>query len=431
MIKGKVEAGILFVLFGIHLSLPLTLSNIVIVPEILVSTFLLISGYIFRALINRKLLLLLSTILLISVVSILFSPDWIEHYGAHLRSTLNLMFSLLVALAAVIYLLTAERRTSLTANVKVFFIIALAFSALEITAPIITSIVDAFRYAVFPVERIYTAEWRDVELFNVRRPTFFGNEPSYLGITLATLAVCLSVVQPKLWTQLVAMGFLILAIFIVRSPTALPIALIIVFVFFSDILRGRFRLWQGFVLLQIPILLILVSVFVLDVFGARIEQMLAGEDNSADVRLVKPALAAKLSMTHSPLVGVGVGGRDKLVDEILSVGDWSRHTDYVFGRDRISDFFATGTFLIITDMGALSAVMLFLIFLAFRSVLQRITFLEFLLCFVVISITMGGWTHPRLWLLMGLVLLFLHLRRADSEDVRGVSMLAEPRRPQK
>jgi len=430
MTKSRLDFGVLFLLFGIHLSLPLTSASTVLIPEILVSTFLLASGYIFRALINTKLLLFLSTIFFLSLVSILFSPNWIEHFEAHLRSTLNLGFSLVIALAAVIYLLNTKRQTSLAFNLKIFFIIALTISALEIGAPVITSIVDAFRYAVFPIERIYTAEWRDVELFNVKRPTFFGNEPSYLGITLATVAVCLSIAQPKLRAQLVAISLLILGILFVRSPTALPIALIIVFVFFSDILRGRFRLWQGVVFLQIPVLLILFSVFVFHVFGARIEQSHAGEDNSADLRLVKPALAARLSVTQSPLVGMGVGGRDKLVDEIFSVGDWSRHTDYVFGRDRVSDFFSTGTFLIVADMGALAAVMLFLIFLAFRSVLQRISFSEFFLCFVVISITMGGWTHPRLWLLMGLVLLFLHLRRADPEDDIGGSILAEARRPQ-
>jgi hypothetical protein len=421
MIKSKIKPGILFLLFGIHLTLPLTLGNTVIVPEILVSTFLLVTGYLFRAILNKQLILLLSGIFLLSMLSMLLSPDWSDYFRAHLRSSLNLVFSLLIALAVVIYLLHRDRPIALSFNVKVFLLVALTVSVLEVTSPLITYMVDSFRFAVFPVERIYTADWRDIELFGFRRPTFLGNEPSYLGITLAVFAVCLSIAQSTLRAQIAATALLIAGMLVVRSPTALSIALIIPIVFLSDIVRGKLRVWQWLVLLELPVLVLLFSVFVFDVFGTRIEQVLSGEDNSTDLRLVKPAVAARLSVSRSPLVGMGVGGRDKLTEEMLAVADWSRHTDYVLGRDRISDFFATGTFLIVVDTGVLSVMMLLVIFLAFRSVLKRITFLEFIVCFVLISITMGGWTHPRLWLLMGVVLLFLHQRRTNWADIRRAS----------
>jgi hypothetical protein len=414
MIKNKVDPGILFLLFGIHLTLPLTVNGATLVPEIIVSSFLLVTGYILRAVLNVTALLSLSAISIVLILTILLSPDWALHYVAHIRSALNLIFSLVITVAFLIYLNQKQHRTDVAFNVRIFVIVAIVASIMEMLVPFFTHFVDTFRYFVFPIDRIYTADLRDAEVYGFIRPTFFGNEPSYLGITLATFTMCLWVCSVDLRKQIIALTLFVVGMLIVRSPTAVAIWLMFPVIFLIDSAHRKLPKWQVIVLFLLPFFLFLFSSLVLDVFGVRIDKFLAGEDNSTDIRLLKPVDAMRLSISRSPLVGVGVGGRDKLTDDMLRYSDWSHHTDYVFNNKRISNFFSTGLFLIFTETGAMALVILYLIFVVFRSVLTQIRLYEFILCFILMSVTMGGWSHPRLWLLVGLLLFFFNQKRLKS-----------------
>ena len=157
MTKTQLDLRILFLFFGIHLALPLLVSGSILVPEILVSTFLLVTGYVLRVALKKRVLLSIASIAFISVFTILLSPDWTEHYVAHLRSSLNLIFSLLITLGFLAYLLHRGQETDISFNLRVFIYVALIASVLEIMAPFFAALVDFFRYTVFPVERIYTA----------------------------------------------------------------------------------------------------------------------------------------------------------------------------------------------------------------------------------------------------------------------------------
>lgn len=410
----QLDIPLLLALLGMHLTLPIVWRGSVVFPEIIVFPLLLIAGHIYRAAINRRIAAVIFGLAMVCLVSIVLSPDWAGHMVDHILSSLNLLFSALLAFAFARYLMRKSLGSTLDFNVTSFLLIAIGISALEITVPWVSQLVDAFRYAVFPADRVYAADWRDTYLFGGKRPTFFGNEPSYLGITLATLAVWLSLRARGGRDQLKAIFLLMLGMAVVRSPTALAIALILPVVFLSDSLRARLKRWRATVLLLSPVLALGAVALVIYVFGARIDQVLAGEDNSSDLRLIKPLEALWHSVSQSPLVGVGIGGRDKLTSVMLSSSDWSDHTSYVLGSGRIADYFSTGAFLIFSEMGAAALVILFLVFRGFKAILPCVRASDFLVSFFMVSITMGGWTQPRLWLLLSLLMVAFQLKRSPE-----------------
>ncbi|MCT4685393.1 MAG: hypothetical protein N4A39_16855 [Roseicyclus sp.] len=412
----ETKLGFLLVMFGMHLMLPLTRAGGgVLVPEMILFVIFSVSGLIFTqvhsALIQRFVLLNL-----ILAASILFNLWPGRDYTGYALSVLNLNFSLVIALCLALYLLRMASAVRLERWIRTTLAVFLALSVLEITFPPFEALVDAFRYAVFPEVRIYTADWRDIALYGFPRPTLFGNEPSYLGITTTSLAAVCFILAPTVRAQGIAVLLFLASVVIVRSPTAVALGLVMIYFFAASTQLQTLTSARALLILLSPSVIAFgVFVFVQQ-FGARFSLFLAGEDNSGDLRLIKPIEAIWVSIETSPLFGTGVGGRDKIVDVMMVVGDWGRHVGSLAYQDP-ANIFATGTMLIFTEMGLSAVVVLVIILGIFRLSLPLIRPLDFIAVFASVSITMGGWTHPRLWIIISLLLVAIHLRRAALREV--------------
>ena len=140
----KLDIGLLFIFFGIHLTLPLTVNGTMYVPEILISSFLFVSAYIFRVVLSKKQLRLLFSIVFLAILTILLSPDWMAHYIAHIRSLANLIFSLVVALSLITYLKCKSLNADIQFNLTVFISIALVISTMEVFLPLVSEVINNF-----------------------------------------------------------------------------------------------------------------------------------------------------------------------------------------------------------------------------------------------------------------------------------------------
>lgn len=174
---------------------------------------------------------------------------------------------------------------------------------------------DAFRRSTNSWRWIYDSDVRDLSSYGGLRPNFFASEPSVLGIIAgySLLFWFLSASHFRSRRLALAMVLSAFTFLVIRSPTMLVCTAAVVIFYLSEwpagykVSRARCTAFGIGALIAI--------VLVPSIIAANTEY---GQTGSFLMRTLGPAIVAKTVLQDFPLFGVGLGGREVLMKEIIS-----------------------------------------------------------------------------------------------------------------
>jgi len=370
----------------------------------------------------------LLVVLLLFLLSIL-SVEEGDYLGERFKGLIQLAYSLIVCLA---FYLTARRFE--TERLARIFLIATAClllgAALENYTPF-KAVSDEVRSRLFE-HGLYVSDRRDEALYGRVRPKVFASEPSALtfGFTLFSFAwYVLSSWRGKL---LVYVGMLAAALFLMRGPTlVLGAALVLPYELF---LASRRLHPNGVVavspvhvaraLLVAGLLLLAAVLFGATFYADRIAQIAAGQDASFFGRVVAPVQIALKVLVEHPFAGVGLSGWELIERDVREFYATSQaiSLDWRFERaqDAITNYLAEHWIFLGLCWGSVLLVALswFLRVLGTPSV-------AFCWCvWAVMGQASGAYVAPKTWTVLFLAALLAAAHRPRPAEVRLAPPLA-------
>jgi hypothetical protein len=286
----------------------------------------IISCSINRAQISQRIVNLFAitcAVLLVDAVVVSFSDALL---GKRILAALHLTFSMFSAYGA--YLAASQiGRERVSSIFRVIYVVITAGAFLEIVG-IMRPISDAVRVLLYGHD-IYSSVGRDVVQYGGIRPSFFGREPSLVGVN-AGFALSLwlltrksGVMRDILESAILATICTLISYYIVRSPTVVFYYVIIMFGLFlrADLFQKRRGLRlavSGFTWSVFAVLLLPTMVAGAYLVGGNIAWRLVS-DPSVFIRIVAPPIVGLNVLMHAPILGVGVGAYEALADFISPV----------------------------------------------------------------------------------------------------------------
>jgi len=267
-------------------------------------------------------LLLIAGYIGVGALTVLLAPEATLYFGERVKSLILMVMTFSAAYGFYLEAVKLDR-AAWRRIFRIFLIIIIVGSALEITVPYFKFFSDMFRYAVFSVEGygeiVYDSDARDIAQFGMVRPKLFNSEPSYLAMFFSLSAMCWLALSESRRRYLIFFAVLAAGMLLIRSPNVALAGLGAVAVRalprpyapapkagVAPRAGGRARL--PFVALLGTGIAIAGVLALLAVMPNRVASMAEGRDASFGGRILGPVLVTIEANAHSPLVGAGLGG---------------------------------------------------------------------------------------------------------------------------
>jgi hypothetical protein len=271
---------------------------------------------------NSQVVLLVLLILAVASLGIIFGPHAKAFLVQRILTTGYFLASLFVALVTY-YNLYQWPRETLRRFFGTIAIVLLIGAILEQLTPL-KDISNAFRTAVSS-HGVYNEDLRDLSEAGIIRPKLFALEPSILaqGIGITSL-LWLMLAHDQPWKFVKFTTLILGGLVIVRSPSLFvffPAGLFATYLWRQPGSARQIRIFRRIVIstlaaiVSAPILYLIISTFM----SGRLQKVLAGTDQSTIARLVVPPYLTWDVLSHHPLFGMGLGGKNAIVDKTLNV----------------------------------------------------------------------------------------------------------------
>lgn len=287
----------------------LTTGGVTLIPTFLGSVLIAAStkrGYKFTIRNSR----IFFAIFLFLLVSTLITPELTSQWQEKLKSTSQLLMSVLLA-SFVFIEFSRVSRSKRARFYRLSLIIVLCLATIEVVVPGASIALDAVREVLYPQREALSNISRDIIAYGAARPILLTAEPSYLAYSVAVFLSLLLLASDEIRSFF---ALVIVATLLVRSPIVflLPIATYTVIsyeVHPVKTLKGLlvFLLAGG------------VLVYGWSMVSDRPLDILSGRDFSAWSRMFAPFLLMVEYFPQSVFVGAGLGGDSVLIDSAHSL----------------------------------------------------------------------------------------------------------------
>lgn len=316
---------------GTYLSVPLAPGGTLLVPSVLTVALMPFLFLAVRRTLSMTDVLFVLNVFFLLCVSIALSPGY-----EYVQEKFLSLIQLCMALTAVVMTVRLMRQMQLELLERALFVLALSIvvlAILELTG-VTRAISDAFRlWAYDGVFTLYSAEDRDLNMVGWERPKVFSEEPSHATrMFVASINAWLLVRVTKFKIAVTAAATAIMLL-IMGSPILFASAVITLTIFVWDkraSVRSR---------VTTVVLVALASTLFVSFYGettlsnvvARVERIGdRGSTNqlavtSENLRLVIPYLTLADTWTRWPFFGVGIGGKEIVMEHTSYPGVQPRH----------------------------------------------------------------------------------------------------------
>lgn len=350
--------------------------------------------------VKKNELFFISGMLIVSVTSIVFSPD--IRTSALIEQFKGLAQLILSILLGIIYFkwISSKTEISYLKTVKVLYFILLIGSVLEIIG-IIRPISDLYRGFLFP--NIYNADLRDLIYTGHIRPKFFTSEPSYLSIGLFVLSTSWVMMERSRNTYLINMLGYIFMFWATASPIVI-LGIMYLNYFYFHKLRVFFIVSSILTMVFLGTLLTSISNTSIPQLAAiytRVNQAQQGKEGSFNDRFLFPLITTNDVLQNYPYFGLGITNKDA----VKPISSFSLNT--VVGNKTITVnnlIGNNGLFAFVIYFGILGTFLLLLVVhLYFRS-LNIGEYLTLYLALIMTCFMMSGIVTPRFWVFLFTIL---------------------------
>jgi len=405
--------GFVYLLMGAYIEPPLPIGDGWILPSFATVLALPVLLLVMLGTLRRRDIVLLASVAGLLLVSAVLSPglEWIREKVLGLAQTLVAMVGGLLLFKLAEFLPVPVLRRVLAVG----WVLLLVAATLEVVGVLRPAVV-AFGEAVYHTGgyQFYSADLRDIELLGFARPKVFTSEPSLVAIAFYVLLTGWLALRVTLLRLLVAIAAATVMLSLVGSPVLL-IAVPVLCLIYAR-LGPRDMLTLALAVVVVAGAVLLLPLLIPGVVERLAERLDAAVTNAAtlaptseNLRLVIPAVTTVDVLTASPLLGVGISGKEVM-------GQFSALPGVDFAGDtQFGNAFA----LFLCYLGLAGAAL-------FVGILRRWLRESGVryggLCTVVViglSQAMGGFETPRFWAYIFLVLAVY--RAASPSPAEGAS----------
>lgn len=294
---------------GTYLNLSLFIKEGVFIPNVIAyitGAVLLIMH--FNKLIIKKYSFFLIGFLIISFLSILFSPKLVNGVlKEQFLSFAQLFLSLFVSIG-VFFTLNRLGPKKVSKIISIFLLVLLLGALLERVLYPIEYVSDLFRHNFYAAD-LYIADKRDVNMVGFIRPKFFAREPSLLTQFIMLFSVFWYLLTKFNYKNSAIFCIIIASIFITGSLKILILLPLMLVLNLGGIKRLliKYHILSFSVLGIIIIIISLASIFL---FDQRFYDVFAGKDQSFNIRILVPLFVMASLLVKYPVFGLGLGGKE-------------------------------------------------------------------------------------------------------------------------
>lgn len=269
-------------------------------------------------LLNTRISLAVLSLIIVTLITIPFSPDPFGFFGEHITSTLMLVFSLGAAIG-VAFEIGRWPGFILMRVCLVFSVLILIGSFLEVNTGF-RSVSDQFRHTVYSNRFIYEDESRDILEHGSLRPALFTQEPSHVARFFSTCVICIYMLSKSRYKLILTAALTLLAVYVFRSPT-LMIIFGVLFVYICEIKTPNIPDVRKVILVKFLTILLVICVswllfYIIPLLEiGRVQSALDHSDRSIVYRFTGPYKIAMTVLYEMPPFGSGIGGKE-LISEI-------------------------------------------------------------------------------------------------------------------
>ncbi len=317
---------LIWFLIGCYLNMSLFITQTIFVPNFIAYFFSFILLIIhLKKLFVRKNFLFISSFILVSILSIIFSPKLASGIlKEQLLSLLQLILSIFSAMS-ILFTLEYLGVRKVSRIFFVFIIILLIGSIFERFIPFFTDFSDWFRNTFYSFD-VYNSDKRDLNMVGFIRPKFFSREPSFLSQFLVLFIVFWHTLTSFKYKNILVTLFTFFSLIITGSP---KIILIFPILFILNLKKIQ-NILIKFNIISIPLFLIIIIIilfFIYFFFYERILDIINLKDQSFNLRILIPGAVLIFALVKYPFFGVGLGAKENSLqvfnDTLSSYGyDW-------------------------------------------------------------------------------------------------------------
>jgi hypothetical protein len=201
-------------------------------------------------------------------------------------------------------------------------VVLLVAALLEAFVPLVKAASDSFRETMYRQQYLYAADARDIQLLGRIRPKVFTEEPSYLALFFVLALHAWFATSRTSYRILKFAAGAAVAMFVIGSPIilfALPLALFNEMAARRLVSPGTAKTQTSARVIRIMVVAVGVGVFLAATVLSRRLENFGTTDSSTVGRLIAPGLLAASVLREYPLLGVGVGGHEVMLEQIAKV----------------------------------------------------------------------------------------------------------------
>ena len=323
-------------------------------------------------------------IIIVTFCGVLCATGMSEFFLERMKGLIQLSYSLFISY--IFYLNLIKWKPSNICNIFLIFIILILFGTFFENFTSFKEISDSFRHSYFN-ENIYEADLRDIYFYGIIRPKLFTLEPSHVAKYFSLcLFVWFSLSKNRLRYLYICI-FVILGLFLIRSPIILiiiPISLTIE-IFFRNKMKYYVNKKEKILIIEksFAVLIILITIIGLlsvnTILEKRMNEIFSGYDDSFGVRFIGPVLIAVEVLKEYPVWGAGITGKEaisNIIDEVYYNLNVNYYNIYSFSTNIIFSFliyygflgsmlFGSGVYILIKRMKISPIFFLITIFVIF------------------------------------------------------------------
>ena len=310
----------IWLLIGSYLNMSLVIYEGIFIPNFFAyfAGGILLIIHLKRFLVKKYLFFVLG-LFLVSLLSIIFSPKLVpDILKEQFLSFLQLFLSVFTAMG-LLFFLSSSNPNKVARILFVFIIVLLGGSFFERLIPPFASISDWFRFTFYD-SGVYMADQRDLNMVGFIRPKFFAKEPSFVSQFLVLFLLFWHSLSNFEYRNMVVITLGLFSVFITGSPKVIilfPLLLLLNLHVLKKLLVNYHVIFIFF--FSIIMIFIILSIFFL--FDQRLEDVIAGKDQSFNMRILVPAAVIGFALSRYPFFGVGLGAKENslaVFNDILS-----------------------------------------------------------------------------------------------------------------
>jgi len=323
-----------FALFGIHTKLRLILPGEAVIPDIITIAIGLLFVLIHFPKYFREKLFYYYLLILFFFCSIFWGPSSFNSYILTQKFLAFFqIFSALIIGYAIFNELKKHSNNFLFSLFLYYFIFLLLGTVIEVFTPLkYTFEFMSNFYREGSYYSIETTSSRDIAYYLYIRPKFLTLEPSYLGETFTMLNLFIRLLNTRKGKNVHSILLFLGSFFLVRSPAMLVFFPILFLInLFEKPTINKVSLSNLFVFL-FSIIAISLSIYLI---SGRIETAMYGLDKSLIFRILGPLYITFDVLTKYPLLGVGVGAQEVIMNEMINQFASFGLKDFIISDDNL------------------------------------------------------------------------------------------------